>query len=173
MNILKKKKKKKTPHWIIHFKIVNFREFPSGPVVRTPPFHCWESRFILIGELRSHRLHGADLPPPKKKKSEIYVMWIISHFLNTAPTTVLLDLVHGAQFANPCPWAESESWSLMLPKARHSTWQRGHMGTVCSISGKGQPFKCQPPRRTSTCWYTRAHFSACPLSTLHLWGLFS
>ena len=74
---------KNTGVGIIHFKIVNFREFPSGPVVRTPSFHCW-FRFILIGELRSHKLHGADLPPPKKT-SEIYIMWIISHFLKIAP----------------------------------------------------------------------------------------
>ena len=36
------------------------REFPGGPVVRTLRSHCWGPGVqSLVGELKSHKLHGA------------------------------------------------------------------------------------------------------------------
>ena len=46
--------------------IKRMREFPDGPVVRTPHSHCpgaWVQS--LAGELRSHKLH----PQPKSFKN--------------------------------------------------------------------------------------------------------
>ena len=45
------------------------REFPDGPVVKTPRFHCrgaWVP--FLVGELRSHKLRGM-----AKKNTFIYL----------------------------------------------------------------------------------------------------
>ena len=43
------------------------REFPGGPVVRIPGFHCSGAQVrSLVGELRSHKPWGA----AKKKKKE-------------------------------------------------------------------------------------------------------
>ena len=45
------------------------REFPGGPVVRTPRFHCRGLRFHpWFGELRPHKLCGVAKREKKKKK---------------------------------------------------------------------------------------------------------
>ena len=36
-----------------------FGEFPGGPVVRTPCFHCWAWAVSLLGEIRSHTSYSA------------------------------------------------------------------------------------------------------------------
>lgn len=98
-------------------------------------------------------------------------------FLKNSPQTVQSDLVHGAQIANPCPWAESESWSLMLPKARCSAWHRGDTRGQCAQLVKGQPFKCHSPREQAlagTPGLTSQH-AHCPHCTSEdyyhkLWG---
>ena len=44
-----------------------YRDFPGGPVVKTPSFQCREHVFpSLVGELRSHMMLGV----AKKKKKE-------------------------------------------------------------------------------------------------------
>ena len=44
------------------------REFPGGPVVRTPSFHCWVPRVLsLVKELRSHKPWGSAKKKKKKK----------------------------------------------------------------------------------------------------------
>ena len=44
------------------------REFPGGPVVRTPCFHCWGPRVLsLVKELRSHKPWGSAKKKKKKK----------------------------------------------------------------------------------------------------------
>ena len=44
-------------------------EFPGGPVVKTPCFHCHGLRFKPIKELRSHKLHSTAIKKKKKKKT--------------------------------------------------------------------------------------------------------
>ena len=45
------------------------REFPGGPVVRTPCFHCWGPGVpSLVRELRSHK--PCSVAKKKKKKEE-------------------------------------------------------------------------------------------------------
>ena len=45
------------------------RELPGDPVVRTPHFHCQGPGVqALVGELRSHKLHGEAKKNPKTKK---------------------------------------------------------------------------------------------------------
>ena len=43
-------------------------EFPGGPVVRTPRFHCWGPGVLsLVRELRSHKPHGSAKKTNKKQ----------------------------------------------------------------------------------------------------------
>ena len=48
-----------------------FREFSSGPVVRTGHYPSWALSSRLVGELRSHKPRGAT--PKKKKKIRLRV----------------------------------------------------------------------------------------------------
>ena len=55
------------------------RDFPGGPVVKTPCFQCRGARVQpLVGELRSHMPRGAALPPKRRRPR-------ISSFFPTPP----------------------------------------------------------------------------------------
>ena len=46
-----------------------YRDFPGGPVVKTPSFQCREHVFpSLVGEIRSHMMLGVAKKKKKKKK---------------------------------------------------------------------------------------------------------
>ena len=58
--------------WPIHQKLQIRGEFPGGPVVRTPCFHCRGARVqTLVRELRFHKPHGT---AKKKKKNYKYMI---------------------------------------------------------------------------------------------------
>ena len=80
---------------------MRFGEFPGGPVVRTQRFHCGGPGSILLGELRSCKLHSeAKL---KKKKKMRFNSWQLTHCLGE---------VHHSEM----PWPLKAIWSLRFTK---------------------------------------------------------
>ena len=48
-----------------------YRDFPGGPVVKTPSFQCREHVFpSLVGELRSHMMLGVAKKKEKRKRNQ-------------------------------------------------------------------------------------------------------